>query len=583
MIQEGEAAPTFELPAVVDGDVDRVALEDYLGQQVVILAFYPGDFNPACRDGTTDLDELDLFTMQKDVSILAISADSVYAHEAFADEFDLHIPLLSDPRGEVASDYGVAVDDPRDGHLVDRAVVVVGLDGTVEFAWSTESLTELPPVERIRASVDSIGGERTAEARYGVGHAHYVEGRRQFTSAMNAFQDEEWMMARADFEQAEAEFSEAADEFNTAVRFAEDEDVRTYFERAEDKAEALWQAAEWLAESANAYASGEGAEGASMREDAEGPLETARDIHEPVAPEEFPPEEDPADHAGDEAEQVSILPSDEEEVDATLEIDVDDAAGPDEAVDLDEGGADAAGDPAAAGEATATDPETGEADEEEEGEDDIDEAELEEITAELEQQSEEAAAEADDAEAESEAGVAEAAGAGEAVAGDEVGQGEEGLDWDADPTGIGGTVGEAGGASPPDEGPEPAGSTAERGGAPESGSAPADESEDATPSDEVSDRDGDQSTDEGPASEGPDSEDSAEEDLELDLTDPSEGEDQLLDPEEREVDEDGEAEVLEEVQSDVEDEEEDGDSDDEDPAGSGEDLGDGDHGVPDSL
>jgi peroxiredoxin len=593
MIAEGETAPSFELPAIVDGDIDRIALEDYVGREVVILAFYPGDFNPACRDGTTDLDELDLFTMQKDVSILAISSDSVYAHGAFADAFDLHIPLLSDVRGEVATEYGVAVDDPADDHLVKRAVVVVGLDGTVEFVWATESLTELPPVERVRTSVDSVGGDRTAEARYGVGHAHYVEGRRQFTSAMGAFEDEEWMMARGDFTGAEAEFSDAADEFNTAARFAEDADLRVYFERAEDKAEALWQAAEWLAASADAYASGKGATGVSMREDAEKPLEAARDIHDPVPPEEFPPDEDPADLEA-EPDGVSIAPDGEEDdAEATLEIDVDDAAGPDEAVDLGAvdattgGGAEAESGPpdgatpaGAGGQAPGSDPtaDDGDADDRDagdEGSDDIDEAELEEITAELEQQTDVAEASAAGDASETQSGPD---GAGPDTDSEDTPTGSEGIDWDSAPS----ELGQAG--APSEDGK----------GHAESGRADADGEGGDTGVTETGDDGADAERPRGEGSEGADIDD---DDLELDLTDPSEGEDELLEPEEREVGEDGEAEVLGEdgeeeitgtgdraveidgANADDEAAGNDGGSDDEDD----DDRDEGAHGVPDSL
>ena len=242
MIAEGDVAPEFALPAVVDGEFDEVALADYLGEDIVILAFYPADFNPSCGEETTDLDELDLFTMQKDVSILGISADSVYSHRAFADEYDLHVPLLADVHAAVAADYGVTVEDATDGYLTNRAVVVIDPGGEVQYAWQTDDLGRLPPVEQVREAVDDIGGSGTARARYRVGHAHYVEGRRAFTKAMGGFEGMEWMLAQGDFTRARGEFEEAAAQFNTAARFAEDDEPLKYYERAERKAQALWQA-----------------------------------------------------------------------------------------------------------------------------------------------------------------------------------------------------------------------------------------------------------------------------------------------------------------------------------------------------
>jgi peroxiredoxin len=290
MIGEGEVAPRFELPAVVDGEFTSVALADSLGEEIVVLAFYPSDFNPACSGESTGLDELDPFTMQKDLTILGISADSLDSHRAFAAEYDLKLPLLSDPRGEIAAEYGVAAGDDSAGRLTRRAVVVVDPDGEVEYAWAAETPRQLPNVDEVRRAVEGIGGADTARARYQVGHAHYVEGRRLFTSAMGEFREREWILAQGDFQQAHEEFAAAADGFDTAERFTEDGTRLPAYERATRKARALGQAAEWLAEAASAYASGEGGRAEGLRRDAERPLETARAIDEPPRPDDVPSE-----------------------------------------------------------------------------------------------------------------------------------------------------------------------------------------------------------------------------------------------------------------------------------------------------
>lgn len=288
MPSRGDVAPAFELPAIVGGKVEHVALEDYLGEDIIILAFYPGDFNPACSGGRAGLADLDLFRMQKDVTVLAISGDSVHSHHAFAGEYDLHVPLLADVRGDVAAKYGARVGDADAGYLTERAVVIIGPDGKIEYTWRADGLRTLPNIDRVREAVDGVSSGNAAEARYRVGHAHYLEGRRAFTSGMAALHGHEWMMAQGDFSQAFDEFQEAADHFNTARRFAEDETAGTHYERAEHKAEALWQAAEWLADAASAHASGEETKGKRVRVNAEEQLERSRDIPEPPDPDEFP-------------------------------------------------------------------------------------------------------------------------------------------------------------------------------------------------------------------------------------------------------------------------------------------------------
>ncbi|MFC7057829.1 redoxin domain-containing protein [Halovenus salina] len=264
----------------------RHSLSEHIGDNVIVLAFYPGDFGPLCDDTSSGLDALDLFSMQKDTTILAVSGDSVFSHRAFAEEYDLDMPLLADVHGEVAADYGVAADDDR--YACRRAVFVVDNREQIEYRWVADDAETRPPTDEIRAAIEDIGDDRTALARYRVGHAHHIEGRRAFTSAMDAYEQREWMLATQDFAQATEEFDEAREEFNTAVRFSDDEEAARYFERAERKAEALWRAAGWLNDSAGAFASGEGRRGNELRDDAEGPLETARDIHKPPPPTTFP-------------------------------------------------------------------------------------------------------------------------------------------------------------------------------------------------------------------------------------------------------------------------------------------------------
>jgi len=325
VLSEGTAAPRFELPALVDGERKRVGLSEYLGEDVVILAFYPADFNPACDETSCDLDELDLFTMQKDVTILGISPDSVYSHRAFADRYDLKIPLLSDTDHDVAREYGIDFVDDIGQQLIERAVVVIDHDGDVQYAWSTDDLQQLPHVGEIKDAIADTGGDDTAFARYRVGHAHYTEGRRAFTAAMDGFRDSEWMVAQGDFQQAREEFDAAEDHFDTAVRFVDDESLKPIYEDAKTKANSLWQASDWLAQAARAYSSGDGAEGQQLRDDAERPLETARGYEEPPDPDgPWPPDVATLETDGDD-DRPAFLTQDESAVDTSLDVDLDEA------------------------------------------------------------------------------------------------------------------------------------------------------------------------------------------------------------------------------------------------------------------
>jgi peroxiredoxin len=177
VLGEGTEAPTFELPGVVEGRPVRVRLDSLLGESVVVLVFYPADFNPSCTDETTDLDEFDVFGMQSDATVLGVSGDSVYSHRAFADAYDLKLPLLADVDGEVARSYGVTAEDGR--YPTRRAVVVIDHERQVTYTWVGADI-ERPDVEAVQTAFAGIDDINLAETQYREGCDRYDEATEMF-------------------------------------------------------------------------------------------------------------------------------------------------------------------------------------------------------------------------------------------------------------------------------------------------------------------------------------------------------------------------------------------------------------------
>ena len=48
IVNVGDEAPDFDLPAVVGNIKQRVKLSDYRGKKNVVLVFYPADWTPVC-------------------------------------------------------------------------------------------------------------------------------------------------------------------------------------------------------------------------------------------------------------------------------------------------------------------------------------------------------------------------------------------------------------------------------------------------------------------------------------------------------------------------------------------------------
>ena len=132
-----------------------------------MLAFYVADWHPVCtgqleryRDFGPDLERLG-------TGLLAISADTVWSHAAFARAHRLPFPLLSDdaPRGAMARAYGV-YDAQKE--LPRRALFVVDAAGTI--AWSASFPEALDPgIDGVLTALEALDGGRAADPLQGSG------------------------------------------------------------------------------------------------------------------------------------------------------------------------------------------------------------------------------------------------------------------------------------------------------------------------------------------------------------------------------------------------------------------------------
>jgi peroxiredoxin len=151
MIEPGQPAPDFSLP---DQDGNIVKLEDLRGQTTV-LVFYPNDFSPVCTDQLNVYQEVLGELEAEGARLYGVSVDSAWAHKAFQDHLGVTIPLLADfhPKGEVARAFG-AYDEERG--VARRALVVVGPDGVVRFAYTSPSPLEIPGANLIFDALEKV-------------------------------------------------------------------------------------------------------------------------------------------------------------------------------------------------------------------------------------------------------------------------------------------------------------------------------------------------------------------------------------------------------------------------------------------
>ena len=134
MIQKGDPAPDFELPA---DDGGRVRLGDLKGRRV-ILYFYPKDNTSGCTTQACELRDALPRIDERGAVVLGVSPDSVSSHQRFRDKYSLNFPLLSDQDHQVSEAYGVWKEKSMYGRKylgIERSTFIIDEDGVVVDVW----------------------------------------------------------------------------------------------------------------------------------------------------------------------------------------------------------------------------------------------------------------------------------------------------------------------------------------------------------------------------------------------------------------------------------------------------------------
>jgi len=145
MIAAGSRAPVFRLR---HSQYHHVTLDDFAGQRLAVV-FYVADWHPVCTGQLLRYCELLPELQRLGANLVAISADTIWSHAAFASAYQLRFPLLSDdcPGGSTAHAYGVMG--------AERGLCVIDTNGTI--AWSATFPDAIDPgVDGVLSALEAL-------------------------------------------------------------------------------------------------------------------------------------------------------------------------------------------------------------------------------------------------------------------------------------------------------------------------------------------------------------------------------------------------------------------------------------------
>lgn len=144
-IAVGTKAPDFTLKSKNASGVSDVKLAANLGKKNTVILFFPLAFTGVCTTEMCDITAGLSAYSSLNADVIAISVDSPFAQEAWANQHKIGITIASDLNKKTAADYSVLLPDLAGfGSTSARAAFVVDKNGVIQYSEQTPTPKELP-------------------------------------------------------------------------------------------------------------------------------------------------------------------------------------------------------------------------------------------------------------------------------------------------------------------------------------------------------------------------------------------------------------------------------------------------------
>jgi glutaredoxin-dependent peroxiredoxin len=156
-IAVGTKAPDFTLKSKTAAGLVDVKLSDNFGKKNTVLLFFPLAFTSVCTQEMCDITAGLNSYSSVNADVIAVSVDSPFAQEAWAQKEKIGIKLASDLNKTTAEAYGTLLPDLIGlGSVSARAAFVIDKNGVVQYSEQTPTPKELPNFNAIKETLGKV-------------------------------------------------------------------------------------------------------------------------------------------------------------------------------------------------------------------------------------------------------------------------------------------------------------------------------------------------------------------------------------------------------------------------------------------
>jgi peroxiredoxin len=156
-IPVGTKAPDFTLKSKQASGLVDIKLSNNLGKKNTVLLFFPAAFTSVCTQEMCDVTAGLNGYSGLNADVIAVSVDTPFAQEAWAQKEKIQLTLASDLNKEVIKKYDVVFPMLAGvGDTAARAAFVIDKNGVVQYSEQTPTPKDLPNFQNVKDALAKL-------------------------------------------------------------------------------------------------------------------------------------------------------------------------------------------------------------------------------------------------------------------------------------------------------------------------------------------------------------------------------------------------------------------------------------------